>query len=88
MDTPPYKWTATQALDFLKNDAISVEAYAQSLLDRILERDRTIKAWAHLDPELVLSQARLLDKVPVEKRGPLHGLAIGIKDIMDTKGMV
>lgn len=48
MDTPPYKWTATQALDFLKNDAISVEAYAQSLLDRILERDRTIKAWAHL----------------------------------------
>ncbi|KAG5750130.1 hypothetical protein H9Q70_007217 [Fusarium xylarioides] len=87
MDSPPYKWTATQALEYLKNDTISVEAYAQSLLDRIEERDRTIKAWAYLDPELVMSQARLLDKVPIERRGPLHGLAVGIKDIMYTKDM-
>ncbi|KAF5582063.1 amidase [Fusarium pseudoanthophilum] len=85
MNSPPYKWTATRALELLRNDSISVEAYAQSLLGRIQERDRTIKAWAHLDPELVLSQARLLDKIPIENRGPLHGLAIGIKDIMDTK---
>ncbi|KAF5671552.1 amidase [Fusarium circinatum] len=87
MDLPPYKWTATQALELLKNDTISVEAYAQSLLDRIQERGRTIKAWAYLDPDLILNQARLLDKLPAEQRGPLHGLAIGIKDIMGTKDM-
>ncbi|KAH7244462.1 amidase signature domain-containing protein [Fusarium redolens] len=84
MNSSPYKWTATQALELLKNDTISVEEYAQSLLDRIQDRDRIVKAWAHLD---LLSQARLLDKVPVEQRGPLHGLAIGIQDIMDTKDM-
>ncbi|KAF5634696.1 amidase [Fusarium sp. NRRL 52700] len=39
------------------------------------------------DPDLVLNRARLLDKLPAEQRGPLHGLAIGIKDIMDTKYM-
>jgi Asp-tRNA(Asn)/Glu-tRNA(Gln) amidotransferase A subunit family amidase len=49
MNSPPYKWTATQALELLKNDSISVVAYAQSLLGRIQERDRTIKGWAYLD---------------------------------------
>ncbi|KAG9502232.1 hypothetical protein J7337_005058 [Fusarium musae] len=107
MNSPPYKWTTTRALELLKNDSISVEAYAQSLLGRIQERDRATKAWAYLgkslkemeetivhlnhmahgeqDPELVLSQARLLDNVPIAERGPLHGLAVGIKDMMATK---
>jgi Asp-tRNA(Asn)/Glu-tRNA(Gln) amidotransferase A subunit family amidase len=40
------------------------------------------------DPELVLSQARALDQIPHEQRGPLHGVAIGIKDIMNTRGTV
>jgi Asp-tRNA(Asn)/Glu-tRNA(Gln) amidotransferase A subunit family amidase len=33
-----------------------------------------------------LSQARALDRVPRDQRGQLHGVAIAIKDIMDTKG--
>ncbi|KAK4219873.1 amidase signature domain-containing protein [Rhypophila decipiens] len=40
-----------------------------------------------LDDKHVLEQARALDKVPAEKRGPLHGVAIGIKDVMETKDM-
>ncbi|PTD07630.1 Glutamyl-tRNA [Fusarium culmorum] len=82
-----YKLTATHALELINNNTISVEAYAKSLLDRIEERDSTVKAWAYLDPALVLSQARALDKLPIEERGPLHGLPIGIKDIMNTKDM-
>lgn len=39
-----------------------------------------------LDPEFVLEQARALDQIPYNERGPLHGLAIGIKDIANTKG--
>lgn len=41
---------------------------------------------AQTDQELVLTQARNLDKVAHDQRGPLHGVVIGIKDIMDTKG--
>ncbi|RSL66281.1 hypothetical protein CEP54_003789 [Fusarium duplospermum] len=87
MTSSPYKLTATQVLELLKNNDITVEAYARSLLDRIKENDGTVKAWAHLDPDLVLSQARALDEIPEDQRGPLHGLAIGVKDIMDTKDM-
>lgn len=41
-----------------------------------------------LDKASVLSQARSLDQVPHAQRGPLHGAAISIKDVMDTKGVV
>ncbi|KAJ4215436.1 hypothetical protein NW759_009853 [Fusarium solani] len=85
MTSSPYKLTATQVLELLKNNAITVEAYARSLLNRIKENDGTVKVWAHLDLDLVLSQARALDQIPKDQRGPLHGLAIGVKDIMDTK---
>lgn len=42
---------------------------------------------AYLDEDLVLKSARELDQVLPEKRGPLHGVAIGVKDIIYTKGM-
>ncbi|KAI1132003.1 amidase signature enzyme [Nemania abortiva] len=88
MTTPLYTLTAVQTLSLLKNDNVTVEDYARSLLDRIHERDNTVKAWAYLaDRSLVLNQARALDQVPRDQRGPLHGLAIGVKDTMNTKDM-
>ncbi|GES65193.1 biuret amidohydrolase [Aspergillus terreus] len=82
-----YILNATQVLDLFKNNTITVEQYARSLLDRIDERDGIVKAWVYLDSEFVLNQARALDQIPPEERGPLHGLAIGVKDIMNTKDM-
>lgn len=41
---------------------------------------------AYLDPELVLSSAQELDRIPSNERGPLHGVAIGVKDVIYTKG--
>ncbi|KAF5567399.1 amidase [Fusarium phyllophilum] len=64
-----------------------VEQYASSLLERIQQRDDDVKAWAYLDPKAVLEQARELDQVPKDQRGPLHGLPVGIKDIILTKDM-
>ena len=43
-----YLLTASQALDLLKNNTITVEEYARSLLSRIKERDGIVKAWAYL----------------------------------------
>lgn len=40
---------------------------------------------ASSDPELVLDQARALDKIPHAQRGPLHGVAVAIKDVINTK---
>lgn len=83
----PFRLTATEALAKIKDGSLSVEAYARSLLSRIEQRDDAVKAWAHLDPEYVIQQAKQLDLVPPEKRGPLHGVAIAVKDIMYTKDM-
>ncbi|KAK0468370.1 glutamyl-tRNA amidotransferase subunit A [Desarmillaria tabescens] len=78
-----YRLTAAEFI----SSGLTVEQYAVSLLDRIKSRDDAVQAWAYLDPEYVLAQARELDKVPKEKRGPLHGAPIGVKDTMYTKDM-
>ena len=85
--TEPYRFTASQALALMKNGSLSVEDYAKSLLSRIRARDEVVKAWAYLDPEYVLEQARKLDQLPAEKRGLLHGVAVGVKDVILTKGL-
>lgn len=82
----PYLLTATEVVALTKSGKLTVESYARSLLDRIEKRDAAVKAWAHLNPELVIAEAKKLDQVAPEKRGPLHGLAIGIKDVIYTKG--
>jgi Asp-tRNA(Asn)/Glu-tRNA(Gln) amidotransferase A subunit family amidase len=45
------------------------------------------KAWVHLPHALILSNARALDAVPFANRSPIHGLTIGIKDVILTKDM-
>ena len=54
---------------------------ARATLDAIAER-ADLAAWAHLDPELVLAEARARDAVA--PTGALHGVPVAIKDIIDT----
>jgi Asp-tRNA(Asn)/Glu-tRNA(Gln) amidotransferase A subunit family amidase len=82
----PYCLTASEAVALMKDGSLTVEDYAKSLLARVKERNHVVKAWAYLDPEFVLAQARKLDQILPEKRGSLHGVAIGVKDVILTKG--
>jgi len=86
--TEPCRLTATEAVSLMKSGDLTVTAYASSLLSRIEARDPSVKAWVYLNKSHILSQADALDKIPKDKRGPLHGLAIGVKDIILTKGTV
>lgn len=81
-----HRLTATEVLTKIKAGEISVEDYASSLLKRIEARDDAVQAWAHLDASYVIQQARSLDAVPKSERGPLHGVAIAVKDVIFTKG--
>lgn len=81
-----YRLTATEAATKIQQDEATVEEYARSLLKRIEARDEAVQAWAYLDPEHVITQAKALDAIPKEERGPLHGVAIGVKDVIYTKG--
>lgn len=85
MTEQPHLLSATDALNLLQTGVLTAEAYATALLAHIRTSEPTVKAWAHLNPDLVLTQARRLDQLPFSQRGPLYGLPIGIKDIIHTK---
>ena len=54
-------------------------------LERIHAREEQVGAWAWLDPDQALAQARACDERPTTT--PLHGVPIGIKDIINTADM-
>lgn len=85
--TAPYRLTAAQAAKQMRSGDLTVEDYARSILSRIEERDGAVKAWAYLNPENVIAQAKELDKVPPKNRGPLHGVSVAVKDVIYTKDM-
>jgi amidase len=77
--------TATEALSLMRTEKLSVEEMAQACLARIRERDPTVRGWVYLDPDLVLRNARELDKREI--KGPLHGVPIAVKDVIMTADM-
>ncbi|RGP74762.1 amidase [Fusarium sporotrichioides] len=87
MPTETYKLTATEVIAKIRDGQLTVEEYAESLLVRIKERDPIVKGWAYLNPDQVLYEARKLDQIPKESRGPLHGVAVAVKDVIYTKDM-
>ena len=81
--------SATEAIGRIRNGALTSEELVQACLDRIEQVDGDIEAWAHLNPDYALDQARRLDAQrqaggPV---GPLHGIPVGVKDICDTESL-
>lgn len=78
--------SATDARQRLAGGELSVAEYAGALLARIDEVEPEVQAWAHLDRAHALAQARALDQAHAqgEPDGPLFGLAVGVKDIIDT----
>jgi Asp-tRNA(Asn)/Glu-tRNA(Gln) amidotransferase A subunit family amidase len=77
--------SASEAARRLATREITAEQMARACLVRIEEREAEVRAWIHIDPDAVLAQARQLDAGPV--RGPLHGLPLGVKDLIDTADM-
>lgn len=67
-----------------RNDVVRAWTYqgTSSYIDIILPSSCS----AGLDADHVLRQARELDNVAQQERGPLHGIAVGLKDIMNTHG--
>jgi aspartyl-tRNA(Asn)/glutamyl-tRNA(Gln) amidotransferase subunit A len=61
----------------------------QSLLDRIEALDPKLHAFIRLDADLAMHAAQLaeLEIFSGRCRGPLHGVPVGIKDIIDVAGL-
>jgi aspartyl-tRNA(Asn)/glutamyl-tRNA(Gln) amidotransferase subunit A len=77
---------AVELRDRLARGALRAVDLAEAYLEQIARREPQVQAWAWLDGEHVLNQARALDAHRASGRaiGPLHGLPVGIKDVFDT----
>ncbi|MSP37020.1 MAG: amidase [Deltaproteobacteria bacterium] len=81
--------SAVEATRLIRDGVINSEQLVEACLAQIRAVDDNIQAWAFLDPEYALSQARALDQLRLEGKaiGPLHGVPVAIKDIFDTADM-
>ena len=81
--------SAVDAARVIGEGVISSEQYVAACLARVRETDARIEAWAFLDPDHALEQARAADRwrLSGQRIGPLHGVPIGVKDIIDTADM-
>jgi Asp-tRNA(Asn)/Glu-tRNA(Gln) amidotransferase A subunit family amidase len=81
--------TATAAQSQLASGTITSEQLVQACLERIAAREPEVKAFAHIDREYALTQARAADAARRSGQGvgPLNGIPVGIKDIIDTADM-
>ena len=82
---PLHQLTATEIVQAITAGKTSAEAVAQACLEYIAGREPQVQAWHYLEPDLVLRQARALDRRGTS--GPLQGVPVAIKDIIDTCDM-
>jgi Asp-tRNA(Asn)/Glu-tRNA(Gln) amidotransferase A subunit family amidase len=90
MDPSQLNWlSASDAARAIRDGAFSAEQLMQACLARVAEVEPQVQAWTFLDREHALAQARArdLDRAEGRPTGPLHGIPVGIKDIIDTCDM-
>lgn len=78
--------TASEAARRIAAGEITSEALVSDCLSRIDEHDGTLGAWTYLDKPYALAQARACDAADAPI-GPLHGVPVGVKDVLDTRDM-
>jgi len=81
--------SATEAARLIRDGVISSEQFVEACLARINEIDARVQAWAFLDTDYALQQARAADerRLSGQPIGPLHGVPVAIKDIFDSADM-
>ncbi|HYE40318.1 MAG TPA: amidase [Ramlibacter sp.] len=81
--------SAREAARAIAEGMVSSERLVEACLERIDEAEPQVQAWAYLDRDHALEQARARDEHRSEGQpvGPLHGVPVGVKDIIDTGDM-
>jgi Asp-tRNA(Asn)/Glu-tRNA(Gln) amidotransferase A subunit family amidase len=73
--------TAVQATRLIHDGKLRPEALMDAYLDRIASRNPSVEAFAHFDAAHARAAASAAPK------GPLQGIPIGVKDVLDTADM-
>ncbi len=81
----PDQWPATEIAAAVRAGRITCEAVARACIGHIREREPQVEAWQYVNEAAIIAQARALDAGG--QRGPLMGVPIGVKDVIDTADM-
>ncbi|WP_306141680.1 amidase [Roseibium sp. MMSF_3412] len=81
--------SAVNLRDRLADGSLSAVDLTKACVARIEAREDEVRAWAWFDAGAVLAEAERLDAVRASGAplGKLHGLPVGIKDVIDTAGI-
>lgn len=81
--------SANEMVKLIQEGRMTSVALVSACLDRIEAENDQLKAWQYVDREAALARAAEMDKRRDHGKplGRLHGIPIGIKDIIDTKDM-
>src|SRR5205823_2794722 len=77
----PSRLTATEAARLIRDGRLKPSELMESCLARIAEREPAVRAFAWFDPAACRGAAA------AARPGPLHGLPIAVKDVLDTADM-
>ena len=86
---PPTDAGVIEAAERIRAGDWTSAGLTAACLDRIEALEPSIQAWVHVDGPAALAEARERDAEAADGRslGPLHGVPIGVKDIIDVAGM-
>src|SRR3954463_10003574 len=85
----PEPLTITAAAEFIRKGELTPSELLEQCLQRLYRYEDRGRAWVYLDRDGAREQAaRLTDELKQNAyRGPLHGIPVGIKDIIDVFDM-
>ncbi|MBS0540508.1 MAG: amidase [Proteobacteria bacterium] len=86
MAKSPNQLSASEAVRRMADKRLTAVDLVEACLDRIDKREGQVHAWEALDAEGALKRAEMLDR-RAKPVGPLHGIPLAVKDIIDTKAM-
>lgn len=75
-------WSAARVAAAIREKRLSAQEYLREIIARIEHREPDVKAWRCRDEEAAMARARRVDEG--EAGGPLAGIPIAVKDIIDT----
>lgn len=89
MRPPVHQQSARALVAQMRSGEASAVAIMTALLERIAAREAEVRAFAFLDPAAALAAAERCDAALADgaSPGPLHGLPVAVKDIIDTADM-
>jgi Asp-tRNA(Asn)/Glu-tRNA(Gln) amidotransferase A subunit family amidase len=84
-----FELSALGAAALIRDGRVTSEELVASCLERIEQLEPSVQAWAYLDRDYALQQARAADEAKRDGNplGALHGVPVGVKDIFDTDDM-